>query len=211
MKKIIALIVSIAVIASMGIVASFAAGHVSRDEVTISDTEMTKGTSLAQVGQNAAETDIGDITPHKIEYILIYGWYANDIGIQEFGYRINDGDDVMGLPKFEGGDAALIAQQAGLLGYPDGESVRFKILVPVQVGTDITVTPLFMDEDGEINEMDWTVKYTNSYVPSESPDDPAASDEPNTPNENTADGTAIVFMVAAAAVVATVLLKKKAF
>lgn len=93
----------------------------------------------------------------------------------------------------------------------DAEASRFKIFVPTVVGKDVEITALAKNKDGDVSEL-WIATYTNTYDAGtsapETPDNEPGNDEPNT---STADGTAIMFMVAAAAVVATVLLKKRAF
>ena len=179
MKKLIVLILTVALVASMGIVSVLAA-HVSRDEVCAYNETATafKGKGLAKVGSNDVDTELGDISDQELEYIVLYGWFAYEYGIEKFGYRINDGEAVIESEKFIGGDDATIQAQAAALGYPDGESVRFDIVVPVYVGEDIVVTPVVLDDEGEIIDMEWNIIYTNTYGDATLPPTPEPTPTP---------------------------------
>ena len=178
MKKLLVLLTVISLIASMGIVSSFAM-HVARDGVETYDENDPKksGIALAKIGANPDYTDIGDISDKELTAIMITGWYAFEIPIEEFGYRINDEDPVLGSPKFYGTDKDLIDSMAE--GLNCAESVRFHIVVPVYIGENIEVTPVAMDEDGYVHDMPWTICYTSTYgVTPEPTAEPTPTKEP---------------------------------
>lgn len=234
MKKFVVLILAVSMLVGAGVMSSFATCvHVSRDQVTNVDKSVEptwKGElDLGSHGENDPETDLGDISKYELDEILIYGWAVCDIPIKSFGYRVDvdgkEGEEVLDVEKYykDDADKELIDSQKIPLGAPDGEGVRFHIILPVQVG-DVEITLFVIDEDDNVEEMDWKIYYENHYVPTSEPGGDEPSDTPDTPpadtpddkpsnpgNTGTADTTALVFMMAAFVVVTTVLVKKRAF
>ncbi len=262
MKKIITLVLTVAVITVMSIVPSFATVvHTSMDQVTTHDPSANQyvhksDVDLGKHGQNDPLTDLGDISDMKLGLIVVYGWTASTEKIESFGYQVNDDEPVTGIPKFYNGDPerqednATIEGQAAGLGYPDGESVRFRYEIPVQVGEDIEIRLFLTDATGEEVDLGWTIMYTNSYQPTAEESTPCdvntlggnttggdaeggdseggESTGGNTEggnttggnttggntsggaaNAGTADGYSVIFMIAAAAMVVTVVMKKR--
>ena len=136
MKKILAIAVAALMTVALCISAS-ALHHTSPDQILAG----SDGHDLASVGgNNAAGTDIGAITE---ESFYFWGWHSTEVegGIVEFGYRYGD-VTVLGSPKFyhdNSNDAGkadndTIASQCGGV----GESVRFRIEVPVLKGPSST-------------------------------------------------------------------------
>ena len=155
MKKIIsaALAVLFSAVLALG---AFAVGHTSADQVFGAD----GSTDLASVGNNdMTGTSLGTITDDKI---TLWGWYADEQKITEFGYRYGD-KVTLGSAKYTGGgDDAVIAEQAGKLGYTDGESVRFRIEnIPVVKGDNVELYAVAKLADGSTVDI-WKLTYTSA-------------------------------------------------
>ena len=153
MKKIIsaALILTLAAVLAVG---TLAVGHTSADQVFGAD----GATDLAAVGNNdITGTALGTITDDKI---TLWGWYADEQKITEFGYRYGD-NVTLGSQKYSGADDATIAEQAGKLGFADGESVRFRIEnIPVMKGSDVELYAVAKLADGSTVDI-WRLTYTS--------------------------------------------------
>ena len=147
MKKILA----IAIVAMMTVALCLSASalhHTSADQVMAE----SDGHDLALVGNNDKEnTDLGAITE---ENIIVWGWHSTESeGIDCFGYRYGD-VVITDSEKYIGNDAETIASQCG----GTGESVRFRITVPVLKGSQEVVAVVKL-KDGTVEDM-WTIKYT---------------------------------------------------
>jgi hypothetical protein len=154
MKKIISAAFSLLLIAVLACSAS-AVGHTSADQVFGADGV----TDRASVGNNdVTGTSLGTITDDKL---TLWGWYADEQKITEFGYRYGD-NVTLGSAKYTGGgDDSIIAEQAGKLGYADGESVRFRIAdIPVMKGENVELYAVAKLADGSTVDI-WKVTYTS--------------------------------------------------
>lgn len=159
MKKIISAIITVLVISALCITAS-ATEAMSADQILSG----YDNHDLAKFGENDPQnTDLGDIFE---ETIILWGWYSTEVdgGITEFGYRYGDAL-FLGSPKFYYGEDADengkiddegIARIAG----GKGESVRFRIEIPVVKGEDIEVVGVVKLADGSVNDM-WRVIYSS--------------------------------------------------
>ena len=159
MKKIISAIITVLVISALCITAS-ATEAMSADQILSG----YDNHDLAKFGKNDPQnTDLGDIFE---ETIILWGWYSTEVdgGITEFGYRYGDAL-FLGSPKFYYGEDADengraddegVARIAG----GKGESVRFRIEVPVVKGEDIEVVGVVKLADGSIKDM-WRVIYSS--------------------------------------------------
>ena len=146
---------------------------ISRDQLTVD------GADKANVGNNAELTEI-DLTDLTGKELRIWGWYASDISVPVFGYKIDGGEAVYGeFAAAADENVKKAAEEA--VGTSDYAS-RFEILVPISEGSH-TVTACVRLSNGERTM--WTVKYTNgpeeteapTPVPTETPTD-KPSDQP---------------------------------
>ena len=177
-----------------------AVGHTSADQVFGADGR----TDLASVGQNdVTGTSLGTITDDKL---TLWGWYADERKISEFGYRYGD-SVTLGSPKYTGGaDDETIAGQAGALGYADGESVRFRIEdIPVVKGDNVELYAVAKLENGETVDI-WRITYSSAGGIDMPGGQTSPGAEPAPENPQTADAS-----VVAAAVVSAISLAFTAF
>ena len=154
MKKIISAALLLLLTGAFAVCAA-AVGHTSADQIFGADGV----TDRASVGNNdVTGTSLGTITDDKL---TLWGWYADEQKITEFGYRYGD-KVTLGSTKYTGGgDDAVIAEQAGKLGYADGESVRFRITdIPVMKGEDVELYAVAKLADGSTVDI-WKVTYTS--------------------------------------------------
>ena len=214
MKKIISVVLSVlfcAVLTS----GALAVGHTSADQVFGSDGK----TDLASVGNNdITGTSLGTITDDKI---TLWGWYADEQKITEFGYRYGD-KTTFGSAKYTGGgDDAVIAEQAGKLGYTDGESVRFRIEnIPVVKGDNVELYAVAKLADGSTVDI-WKLTYTSATgiampgtaggedTTTDTAQDTAGNTAQTAPNPKTADTTVISIAAAGCLALAGVMIIKK--
>lgn len=219
MKKIISAVLSVlfsAVLAS----GALAVGHTSADQVFGADGT----TDLASVGNNdITGTSLGTITDDKL---TLWGWYADEQKITEFGYRYGD-NVTLGSAKYTGGgDDAVIAEQAGKLGYTDGESVRFRIEnIPVVKGDNVELYAVAKLADGSTIDI-WKLTYTSASgiaMPGTAESEGSVTEDTaqdttgnttgnttqNTPNPKTADTTVISIAAAGCLALAGVMIIKK--
>ena len=154
MKKAISVLFAVFLLCALTVGVS-AAGHTSADQVFGADGV----TDRASVGNNDVNgTSLGTITDDRL---TLWGWYADEQKITEFGYRYGD-NVTLGSAKYTGGgDDDVIAEQAGKLGYADGESVRFRISdIPVMKGENVTLYAVAKLADGSIVDI-WKITYTS--------------------------------------------------
>ena len=152
---------------------------VSRDQLTVDSVDK------ANVGGNDELTEI-DLTDLTGKELRIWGWYASNISVPVFGYKIDDGNVVYGEYAVAAEDAvkAVAEEATGTSEYAS----RYEILVPISDGNH-TVTAFVRLSNGE--RVLWTIKYKNgpeateaptaapTEVPAEKPTDaPASTDKP---------------------------------
>ncbi|MBO4423778.1 MAG: hypothetical protein J5879_10075 [Clostridia bacterium] len=156
MKRIITLITVLVLIFALSVGAE---AVMSADQVLAGSDRR----DLAKFGSNDPEnTDLGDIYE---EAFILWGWYSTDVegGIVEFGYRYGDAV-FLGSPKFRYGEGAGENEKrddeavAAICG-GKGESVRFRIEVPVVKGEDIEAVGVVKLADGSVVDM-WRVVYS---------------------------------------------------
>ena len=182
-----------------------AVGHTSADQVFGTDGK----TDLASVGNNdMTGTPLGTITDEKI---TLWGWYADEQKITEFGYRYGD-KITLGSEKYKGADDAVIAEQASKLGYENGESVRFRIEnIPVVKGENVELYAVAKLADGTTTDI-WRLTYTSANgidMPGtdQTPETTGNSQKPVNPS--TADTSVISVIAAGCIAVSAVIIMKK--
>jgi hypothetical protein len=199
---------------------------VSRDQLTVD------GVDKAKVGGNdeLTEVDLTDLTGKELRF---WGWYASNISVPVFGYKIDDGEVVYGNYNVAAEDGVKDAAKEAV-GTSDYAS-RYEILVPITEGSH-TVTAYVRLSNGE--RALWTVKYTNgpkatevpTAAPTEAPtekatdaaeptDEPADNKATQKPSEKDSDSEgglpagAVIGIIAGIVVVAAIavilIFKKK--
>ena len=155
------------------------------------------------VTSDVTGTSLGTITDDKL---TLWGWYADERKISEFGYRYGD-SVTLGSPKYTGGaDDETIAGQAGALGYADGESVRFRIEdIPVVKGDNVELYAVAKLENGETVDI-WRITYSSAGGIDMPGGQTSPGAHPAPENPQTADAS-----VVAAAVVSAISLAFTAF
>ena len=130
---------------------------VSRDQITVD------GEGKAKVGGNDELTEI-DVTDLTGKELRIWGWYASNISVPVFGYKIDNGEIVYGefAVAPEDGVKAAAKEAVGT----DAYASRYAILVPIADGNH-TVTAYVRLSNGE--RAIWTVKYKNGPDATEVP------------------------------------------
>ncbi len=251
MKKVITLILAVAMIASMGIVASFAEEtaetgcHTSFDLIYAS-CGPTHVLASANDGTTSAVTDLGKPVFDPTDGGIVFnGWHIAKSEILCYGTRVNGGEITWEDIAVHEAEQAILDIAAG---FPEAQdATRFIIAAaPLYKGEDVTCE-LLVKTAGEGEYVIWTAMYDTdrayadapAWPSDEAPESAPATEVPATQapeteatqapeaeatqapeaeatqapenNNDTADNTAIVFMIAAAAVVATVLLKKRAY
>ena len=208
MKKFIrfALPVFFVFVLSLG---ALAVGHTSADQVFGADGV----TDRASVGNNdVTGTSLGTITDDKL---TLWGWYADEQKITEFGYRYGD-KVTLGSAKYTGGgDDAVIAEQAGKLGYSNGESVRFRISdIPVVKGENVELYAVAKLADGSTVDI-WKLTYTSANgidMPGQSGTNQPSGGTTTPTNPQTADATVITAaFLGCAALSSALMIKKKKY
>lgn len=211
MKKIISA-ASVILLFAVFAIGTLAVGHTSADQVFGADGL----TDLAAVGNNdITGTDLGTINDDKI---TLWGWYADEQKITEFGYRYGDKTTFGSVKYTGGGDDAVIAEQAGKLGYADGESVRFRIEnIPVMKGENVELYAVAKLADGSSVDI-WRLTYTSENGMEMQGSTNNTQNQNNsgttggstgTNNPKTADATVLsVAAIGCLALAATVIIKK---
>ncbi|MBO5417291.1 MAG: hypothetical protein J6A50_01645 [Clostridia bacterium] len=153
MKKILSLILVVAMIAAMGIVTASADGatvHTSYDVVqTLSGIPFifANGTGNDNIGDVTSSVAPGDA-------LYVAGWHASTAEIESFGYSIN-GTDVVWNAAWMLEPAQPVIDAAALMGASDVNN--FAIAIPFASG-EVTVE-LYAKAGGSEYVM-WTIKYT---------------------------------------------------
>ncbi len=146
MKKIISIILAVALMLSLCMISSFAESNVtgvSRDQLTVD------GVDKAKFGGNSDNTAV-DLTDSVGKELKIWGWLGTTSPIQGFGYKINDGELVTGEFTVAAGQDVIDAAKAG----GATEASRFAIMVPITEGS-YTVDAYVIMESG--TEKIWTI------------------------------------------------------
>lgn len=177
-KKIITVVLVVAMITAMSIMPSFAAVvHSSRDQITTHDPAANQyvhksETDLGLHGQNLEVTELGDISSEKLGLLVVYGWSVSEYKIKSFGYESSTGTKVTNVPKFinqdpdrQSDNETIAGQAETAFSLPDGESVRFRYEIPVEVGEDIEIRLFLIDENDDECDLNWTIIYSNDYQP----------------------------------------------
>ena len=149
MKKILAIAIAVVMTVALFAVSASALHHTSADQIMAgSDGHDLAGFS----GNDKNGTDLGAIDE---EFFYAWGWYSTEVegGIEKFGYRYGD-TVILDSEKFIGGDADVIASQCGGV----GESVRFKIEIPVLKGEQ-EVFAVAKLADGSLDDI-WRITYS---------------------------------------------------
>ncbi len=177
MKKILAIAIAVVMTVALFAVSASALHHTSADQIMAGSDEH----DLASFGNNDREgTDLGAITE---EFFYAWGWHSTECenGIEKFGYRYGD-TVILDSEKFIGGDADGIASQCGGV----GESVRFKIAIPVLKGQQEVYAVVKLG-DGTVEDI-WRIVYsaengktladlTGGEQPGEQPGEPAPTSD----------------------------------
>ena len=106
-------------------------------------------------GNNKDDTQLGFI---EEDTFTAWGWYSteNESGIAGFGYEYNN-IAFLNSEKYYGEDADIIAQQCGGV----GESVRFRVEIPVIGGEDVHVDVVAEMNDGTLLNV-WSITYSSN-------------------------------------------------
>lgn len=227
MKKILSLILVIAMIASVGLVSSFAAGNVEVDLSKLPEAKTDfaahgyEGVSAFLIGYSEVYS-LG--TLNLADYDKMEISYATDKNFQNF-YEGMSHNAVLGIKSarssygqvetpFNDEDSLAWGElEAAYETNPDGsnwdknERVCTLDLSDVDYNGEVFLTS-FSSTGNQILVV--KVKLI-AEASTEDPSNPGDTTNPDNQNPGTADSTAVVFMIAAAAVVVTLLLKKRAF
>ncbi len=149
---------------------------VARDQLTVDDADKAK------VGGNdeVSEIDLTDLTGKELR---IWGWYASNISVPVFGYKVDNGDVVYGefAKAAEDGVKGAAKEHVGT----DAYASRYEIMVPIAEG-DHTVTAYVRLANGE--RAIWTVKYKNgpdaTEVPTAAPTEKPTEKPTEAPTDN---------------------------
>ena len=182
------------------------------------------------IGQDADKTAYPEVASGTTE-ITLWGWAACAETISGFSYAVNGGA-VNKVAKYGATEDAVIAAGESV---GASDTSRFEIKIPVTEGTQI-IRAYVEFENGE-HELFWACELTvgaattpddagDTYTEGTAPDagddntDPGTEpgdttepgDDTNTPGDTTTPATgdvSVIFAVAAAGIVLTVLLKKR--
>ncbi len=163
--------------------------HVNRDGCSAGGTELGNAETITATVAN----DVTSITPNL--------WYAANIHIVKYGYKVDGGEVVWdeNLMKTGGADGDAIMAAAVELCGKGAEGFRFNGAIPVEEGTHEIVLVAALD-DG--NEKDlWTLNITRE----------AAQTPPDEPNPGTGNAVIAFAVIVTLALAAAIVLKKKAF
>jgi len=159
MKKIIAVILAVALVTSLFVINSsaYGTGNSCCDFVWLYD---EAGNTVADFGATAR--DLGDISSFVkgkgAKYIHLQGWYSDDNPIEDMGYSINGGDVVWGCGIY---DENLVAvKHLTLHEYP----YRYKFDAPIIEGEDVFLEIWYKLEDGEEDVIPGGMEFTYSNV-----------------------------------------------
>ena len=150
MKKFLSIFLTFILVSALFVSAS-ALHTTSADQILAG----SDGHDLAGIGgNNKDDTQLGFI---EEDTFIAWGWYSteNGSGIKDFFYEYNN-VFFYGSEKYYGGDADIIAQQCGGV----GESVRFRVEIPVIGGEDVTVKVVARMNDGSYEDV-WNITYSS--------------------------------------------------
>lgn len=144
---------------------------------------------------------------------LFFGWAVTDIEIEGFSFTI-DGSEPTKVEKYETGQDVVNAASP-IPGFVDVS--RFGVKVPVTDGTH--VVEIYVELADGTNEVIWIAELTvgeptETTTPGEGNETPDEGNETpdNKPgNAATADSFSVIFMIAAASMIVTVAMKKRAY
>lgn len=162
--------------------------HVNRDGCSAGGTELGNAETITATVAN----DVTSITPNL--------WYAANIHIVKYGYKVDGGEAVWdeNLMKTGGADGDAIMAAAVEFCGKGAEGFRFSGAIPVEEGTHEIVLVAALD-DG--NEKDlWTLNITRE-----------AAQTPDEPNPGTGNAVIAFAVIVTLALAAAIVLKKKAF
>ncbi len=161
MKKVLSLILVVAMIAAMGIVTASADGmgiHTSYDLVqTVSGTQFIFGGDPNKLSSATGVDDIGDITSSVVgveDALFIAGWHSANGEIESFGYSINGAAVVWNAGWVVEPVQAVIDAAAGA-----ADVNNFAIQIPL--ASNDVVVEVYAKAGGE-EYVIWTVCYTCS-------------------------------------------------
>jgi hypothetical protein len=160
MKKVLSLILVVAMIAAMGIVTASAevAVHTSYDVVqTVSGTQFIFGGDPNKLASATGVDDIGDVTSSVVgveDALFVSGWHAANGDIQSFGYSIN-GKDVVWVDASVVEPVQAVIDAATQLGASDVNN--FVLTIPFASG-DVSLK-LYAKTSGEAYEI-WEILYS---------------------------------------------------
>ena len=154
MKKVLSLILVVAMIAAMGIVtASAEATHTAYDICYLSSS-----TSKSMPNSTTGVDEFGDITDLIEDAdagFVFFGWHASDDEIEAFGYSINGGD-ISWTGSVGPTEAPVTNAGMGVPGTADVE--RFTVQVPFVTGED-NVVEIYCQSASDTYVI-WTATYT---------------------------------------------------
>ena len=161
--------------------------HINRDGCAAGSTELGNDETITATIPN----DVASITPNL--------WYAANVYILQYGYKIDGGEVIWdeNLLKTGGADGDAIMAAAVQLCGEGAVGYRFNGEIPVEEGSHVIVLVAQLD-DGNETEL-WTLNITRES---------AAQEEPNPGTGNAVIAFAVIVALALAA---AIVLKKKAF
>lgn len=213
MKKLVSIVVVVAMCLALSLTAFAEVDFTTPKEkvVHVSYDEIRPG---IMVGTSTANKQTPVLASGTTE-AFFWGWVALAEDVVSFSYSINNGEKVSPEDAKVTPEEAVINAAKGAEGATTAS--RFGVKVPVTEGTQLV--KIFADfEDG--SEVFWiaevTVGEATQYNPGEEPSSPSVPSEPSDtdkePEQNAPTGDVnVVFAVVAAALVLTVICKKKIF
>lgn len=155
MKKVVSFLLVIIMCVTLSAPYAAAEGSVNYrvygDFIFGADSSTVLGSSY---GVNPSGTQLGNV---NVDTITLFGWIACSEKIEKFGYRFAD-TTVLNGSKYET-EPEVIREGASIAG-ANGESTRFSISVPVQIGSDITFTAVAQLKNGAVIDI-WSVVYSS--------------------------------------------------
>ena len=156
MKKVLSLILVVAMIAAMGIVTASAAGTHTAYDICYLSSSTAKAMPITGTGTD----DFGDITAQidgNDAGLVFFGWHCSDDEIEAFGYSINGGD-VSWTGSVGPTTDDVVSAGMGVPGTVDVE--RFTVVVPFTQGDDNVVEIYCKSASDEY--VFWTATYACS-------------------------------------------------
>lgn len=156
MKKVLSLILVVAMIAAMGIVTASAAGTRTAYDICYLSSSTAKAMPITGTGTD----DFGDITAQidgNDAGLVFFGWHCSDDEIEAFGYSINGGD-ISWTGSVGPTTDDVVSAGMGVPGTVDVE--RFTVVVPFTQGDDNVVEIYCKSASDEY--VFWTATYACS-------------------------------------------------